>query len=95
MKKVLIIASAVIFAASTVGFASIQKETGKVTPQKTTTPARQEVQKPAATTDVKSTTQAKKTTETKEVKKVEKKMNARPKEAKMTKEIKPAEPVKK
>ena len=56
MKKVLIIATAFVFAASSIVMATTQKETGKSQPQKTVAPVKQEAKtvvkaevKPAAT----------------------------------------------
>jgi hypothetical protein len=48
MKKILIIASAMFFAASVTVLATAQNQTGKVQPQKATPAVKQEVQKPAA-----------------------------------------------
>jgi hypothetical protein len=47
MKKVLIIATAMFFAASVSVLATTQNQTGKVQPQKSTTAVKQEAQKPA------------------------------------------------
>jgi hypothetical protein len=47
MKKVLIIATAMFFAASVSVLATTQNQTGKIQPQKSTTAVKQEVQKPA------------------------------------------------
>lgn len=54
MKKVLIVASAMIFLASTTVLASVQSATGKVQPQKSTATTRQEPQKPAVKAEVKT-----------------------------------------